>query len=422
MRRNVVLGRVVFGCIAAAALAFACSSDNSSNNNVEDSGTGGSSTGGSSTGGASAGGKSSGGANAGGANAGAGGSSTGGSSSGGTSSGGTAGSGGSHETDSGLDGGAPISLCGSMSDQVACGKYIVEHIEACGDCHTPRLQTGAPDTSKLLAGTASFADLVPNDDSMGNIPAPNLTQLKTLGWTAQDVENAIRDGKAKDGTGLFPAMPYTTMHNMADVDAAAVAAYILQLTPITNDVGTRQPLPGNLAASLPIAPVNASDVPDPVIEKTDPSYDDAMRGKYIAGDLGPCLECHTEQLQNGAPNMAKAFQGGRSFAPAFDVVSANITPDKETGQADYTPGAIKTLLQTGKMVEGGTICPPMPVGPAGAFGGLTDADALAIGAYITHLAPKMNGPDGGFPMCMMPMMDGGMMDGGMDSGMDSGKH
>jgi mono/diheme cytochrome c family protein len=214
-------------------------------------------------------------------------------------------------------------------------------------------------------------------------------------------------------------MPYTTFHNMADVDAKAVAAYILSLTPIANpDVKARQPLPGNLAASLPVATVAKKDIPDPVISPTDPSYEQALRGKYLAAEAGPCIECHTAPLADGSINIAKLFEGGRSFAPAFDIVSANITPDPTTGQADYTPGAIKTLLQTGKMVDGGMICPPMPVGPMGAFGGLTDADALAIGAYITHLPPKMNGPDGGFPMCMMPMMDGGMMDAGKK---DSGK-
>jgi mono/diheme cytochrome c family protein len=412
MQTKLDLGRVVIGCIAAAALAFACSNDN--NNSGTDGGTdassGGSSSGGKGTGGSGTGGS---------AGKGTGGTSNGGTTtssggSAGTATGGTTGSGGTHQIEAGPDSGTEISLCGSASDKVACGKYIVEHVEACGDCHTPRLAMGAPDTSKILAGNPSLADLDPTSATVGNIPAPNLTQLKTLGWTAQDVMNAIRNGKAKDGSGLFPIMPYTTLHNMADVDAEAVAAYILQLTPITNNVGVRQPLPGN--PTLPIAPVDKTLIPEPVISNTDPSYDAALRGKYIAGDIGPCLDCHTEELQNGGVNMAKAFEGGRSFAPAFNITSANITPDMATGQADYTPGAIKTLLQTGKMVDGGIICPPMPVGPMGAFGGLTDEDALAIGAYITHLPPKSNGPDGGFPMCMMPMMDGGMMDGGMDSG------
>jgi hypothetical protein len=31
-----------------------------------------------------------------------------------------------------------------------------------------------------------------------------------------------------------------------------------------------------------------------------------------------------------------------------------------------------------------TVCPPMPIGPAG-YGGLTDADAEAIATYIFYL-------------------------------------
>jgi hypothetical protein len=415
MRTNLMMGRLVLGCAAAAALVFACSNDDNGGNTTDGGPDASMSTGGSShgSGGKSSGGSSAGGASSGGkATGGAGGSTSGGSG----GSGASAGSGGTSHADSGVDGGTLISICGSMSDKVACGQYIVEHIEACGDCHTPRNAMGMPDTTKILAGNPSFLDLVAGDDAVGNIPAPNLTQLAAQGWTAKDVVTAIRDGKAKDGTGLFPAMPYPTMHNMVDVDAEAVAAFILQLTPIANaDVKARQPLPGNLAQSLPVPTVKKKDIPNPVLPTTDIQYDAALRGKYIAGEMGPCLDCHTEQLQDGETNMAKAFEGGRAFGAPFNIVSANITPDPSTGQADYTPGAIKTLLKTGKMVDGGIICPPMPAGPNGAFGGLTDDDALSIGAYITHLPPAANGPDGGFPMCSLPMMDGGMDAGKTDA-------
>ena len=39
------------------------------------------------------------------------------------------------------------------------GRYLVDNVIACGDCHTPRTMTGAPDMTKYLAGNASFVEL-----------------------------------------------------------------------------------------------------------------------------------------------------------------------------------------------------------------------------------------------------------------------
>jgi hypothetical protein len=48
------------------------------------------------------------------------------------------------------------------------------------------------------------------------------------------------------------------------------------------------------------------------------------------------------------------------------------------------------VLHEGTDEEGVGICPPMPVGPMGVFGNLTDEDALAIGVYLTTLPPIVN--------------------------------
>src|SRR5262249_11890427 len=130
-------------------------------------------------------------------------------------------------------------------------------------------------------------------------------------------------------------------------------------------------------------------------------------GKYLAAQVGVCMECHTERTKMGDLDMSRAFAGGETFdlGPPFGTVySENITPDPTTGLKNWTPGLVKTLIKTGKNDAGDTICPPMPVGPMGAFGGMTDAHALAIGEYITHLPPISNGGDSGgrFPMCVLP--------------------
>src|SRR5436190_1914705 len=54
-----------------------------------------------------------------------------------------------------MDGGGDDS--GLMSDPVARGAYLVNHVAACGDCHTPRNADGSFDESRALSGVACLA-------------------------------------------------------------------------------------------------------------------------------------------------------------------------------------------------------------------------------------------------------------------------
>lgn len=316
------------------------------------------------------------------------------------------------------DGGAlPISLCAGQTgdDQIVCGQYIVQSIGACGDCHTP-LRAGKPDKTMLYAGRPSFVD-IDAAEGVGNIPAPNLTRLKVSGWTAADVMTAVLDGRAKGGKRLFPAMPYMTFHNMARADAEAIAAFILQLDPIESEIPDREPLPAPIENSLPAKPVDIGAIPNSVLAPGSPSYDQAQLGKYLAGEIGLCLDCHTKRLSSGALDMSKAFAGGETFEPGNvfgTVYSANITPAANTGLRNWTPKLVRDVIKTGKTDSGGGICPPMPVGPNGSYAGMTEAHSLAIGVYITTLAPIENGTDSGaFPMCVPPPTAPG--DAGLDA-------
>ena len=71
-------------------------------------------------------------------------------------------------------------------------------------------------------------------------------------------------------------------------------------------------------------------------------------------------------------------------------VSKNLTSHATTGLGDWTVADIVKVIKQGKAKDGKGICPPMPVGPMGAFGGLTDADATDIANYIKSLPPIDN--------------------------------
>ena len=120
-------------------------------------------------------------------------------------------------------------------------------------------------------------------------------------------------------------------------------------------------------------------------------------------------------------DITKFFQGGEDFgsffAGTFNIhpVSLNLTSDPTTGLGDWMPGDIVTELKTGIDKDGNGICPPMPVGPLGAYGGLTDGDALDIANYIKSLPPAVNYIADMCTFPPSPPSDAGTSDGGTDA-------
>ncbi len=288
-----------------------------------------------------------------------------------------------------------VSSASAAPSTVLRGEYLVRSVAGCGECHTPRDAQGNLEQGLWLAGVANRFDLTLQDDTTGGISAPNLTPAALGAWTDAQVKAAFQDGVAPDGSPLFPLMPYYAYRNMTDADADAIVAYLRAVPAIAGTTPPRQALPVPLTAPAPAIPVSA--IPDTTLPGTDPEYAVAEQGRYLAGQVGFCLDCHTPwRLGATQPlDMTRAFAGGRAFssrdwgvpAPAPPVVySYDVTPDPG-GIAGWTADDVAHLLVEGVTPGGGDLCRPMPSGPAGALGGLSTADAHAIGVYLTTLAP-----------------------------------
>lgn len=209
------------------------------------------------------------------------------------------------------------------------------------------------------------------------------------------IESAFLDGVALDGSPLFPLMPYAAYHNMTASDADAIVAYLRSVPAIANAVPPRQPLPVPLLAPAP--PIPESSIPETTLSPEDPNYALARLGRYLAGEVGFCLDCHTPwRLGASQPlDLTRVFAGGRAFSardwslppplPAV-VYSLNITPDA-TGIAGYSASDVAMALAHGVTPQGAALCRPMPSGPLGALGGLLAGDAYAIGMYLTTINP-----------------------------------
>ncbi len=142
----------------------------------------------------------------------------------------------------------------------------------------------------------------------------------------------------------------------------------------------------------PAPSVDGSKIPHTTLAKTDPDFAAAERGRYLAS--AACLNCHTEQLGEDVPDLAKAFAGGKKYtfvrgAPVN--TSVNLTPDA-TGLASWSIDDIVSALKTNtEKGTGRTFCNTHPGGPQ-LLGAMVDSDVRDIATYIHTLPPVANGP------------------------------
>jgi mono/diheme cytochrome c family protein len=107
------------------------------------------------------------------------------------------------------------------------------------------------------------------------------------------------------------------------------------------------------------------------------------RGAYLVR-AADCVSCHT--VPGGTP-----FAGGREFdlGSMGKLYSANITPDGQTGIGGWSDDDFRAALQLG-IGKGGVHL--YPAFPYASFTRLTDADVLAIKAYLFSLKPVHSVP------------------------------
>jgi mono/diheme cytochrome c family protein len=117
---------------------------------------------------------------------------------------------------------------GANATAVARGKYIVQGVAACGDCHTPRQSNGELDYSRWLAGApVPYLSAQPQPD--WPIIAPRLAGLPPTNDAG--IVNLLTTGIWVTGKPLRSPMPH---FRMTRSDAEAVLAYLKSLTPGTN--------------------------------------------------------------------------------------------------------------------------------------------------------------------------------------------
>lgn len=109
------------------------------------------------------------------------------------------------------------------AELVARGKYIVEGLSRCGQCHTPRDSNGNPEAGEELEGAAVWLKSAePVED--WPLKAPRIAGIPPA--TDADMIKLLTTGIWTDGKPLRPPMP---QFRMTESDAQAVVAYLKTL-------------------------------------------------------------------------------------------------------------------------------------------------------------------------------------------------
>lgn len=266
------------------------------------------------------------------------------------------------------------------------GEYLVEKVSGCADCHSQRdwRLYMAPTIPGTRGGGGEVFDEVMG--APGVIYAPNITPAALDTWTDGEIVRAITSGVGRDGTPLFPIMPYPNYARMSKEDIYSIVAYLREMQPIKNDVPKRKlNFPMNLIVRM---------IPRQADFGTLPYETDRIAyGKYVTNAAG-CTDCHTP-MDRGRPVQGMEFAGGFTMGvPSGGLVnSSNITPH-ETGIKNWTregfiqrfkalnhPSAQKVPLQKDQ------INTPMPWTY---YAAMEEKDLGAIFDYLMSIPPVEN--------------------------------
>jgi mono/diheme cytochrome c family protein len=270
-------------------------------------------------------------------------------------------------------------------ERLARGKYLNDHVALCTSCHSQRdwSRFSGPVKPDTLGRGGDKFDL----GSGGVVYARNITPAAIGSWSDGELLRAVTTGVSRDGTPLFPVMPYPHFGRMSEEDVHAVLAYVRSLKAIEGAVPERTlNFPLNLIVRTIPAPANFQPRPSP--------DDKAAYGKYLTAQA-LCSDCHTPMDDRGQPVPGMEFAGGMEFVESgYRTRSANITPDADTGIGSWTEQQFIDKFKAFETTPPATLSEAEKrqntVMPITAYAGMTREDLSAIYGYLRSIKPVVN--------------------------------
>lgn len=262
-------------------------------------------------------------------------------------------------------------------ERVARGEYLANNLLSCVHCHTRRDNTdySLPAVGPAFAG-GDCLDV--NSGFPGATCPPNLTSDPTTGlgnWTDDEILRAVREGINRDGTALFPLMPFDSYSRLSDEDAYSLVAYLRTLPAVSNLLpATVVKFPMNFVIRQLPVPLEG---PVPAVSRDN----EIAYGEHIAA-IASCKGCHAGEIDN--------LSGGKMFPlPSGPLTAPNITPDQTGVMVDDYDDFVRMMRKFAPENESSTVVEPgrLTVMPWRSFAGLTDDDLHALFVYLRSVPP-----------------------------------
>ncbi|GLH33905.1 cytochrome c [Pseudomonas sp. BR1R-5] len=256
------------------------------------------------------------------------------------------------------------------------GEYLARAGD-CVACHTAK-------------GGKPFAGGLPMETPIGTVYSTNITPDATgIGqYSFEDFDLAVRKGVAKDGSTLYPAMPYPSYARVKDEDMRALYAYFMQGVQPVAQPNKATDIPWPLSMRWPLAIWRGVFAPEVRAWQAAAGADPVVsRGAYLVEGLGHCGACHTPRaltMQEEALSPADGKQFLAGSAPLEGWIAKNLRGDHKDGLGSWSEEQLVQFLKTGRSDR------------SAVFGGmsdvvehsmqhLSDADLTAIARYLKTL-------------------------------------
>jgi mono/diheme cytochrome c family protein len=255
------------------------------------------------------------------------------------------------------------------------GRYLVDTVMTCQNCHTPKGPNG-PQFDKALSGGLRF------DEPAFDVTASNITPDRDTGigdWTDAEIKTALQEGTRPAGHRLAEVMPSGFYKILTPGDLDGIVAHLRSLPPIENKVRGavyKMQIPHQVFPGAE-KPMSEADL------------DDNMKRGFYLVTIAHCMECHTPF---GPPGTGVDFKnslgkGGREFRGPWGVSTArNITSSKTAGIGDWSDADVKRAITQGVRKDGTTELKP-PMGYP-FYAKMTGGDLDAMVAYLRTVPAK----------------------------------
>lgn len=251
----------------------------------------------------------------------------------------------------------------------------------CTECHADTK------TQKL---TGKLLEELP--PQFGTIVSRNITRHPDKGigkWSDGELAYFLRTGVKPDGQYVPPWM--VKMPHLSDEDLASIIAFLRSDDPrvAASDVDPGPTKPTFLSKALTHTVMKPLPYPSAPISAP-PRTDRVAFGKYLATSLD-CFSCHSRdftRIDAMVPEKSAGYFGGGNevHGATGPILTANLTPDDETGIGRWSEQEFVRAVKTGFRPDGRVLRYPMQ--PIAA---LDDEEVGAIYAYL-RTVPKLKNP------------------------------